>query len=1009
MQDHRFDRLKDIFRLDHIGQPFQTRLYSILFQYNDVFHLDGDFLTVCPILQHKITLYTDTAPVNVKNYRLPFAQRDEIQKHVDKLLQTEVVEPSTSPFNSPLLLVPKKGVDADGKSLQRLVIDFRKLNEATIDENVCVPQIQDLIDQLSTKATVFTKIDLSSGFHQIELEEDSKPKTAFTTSQGHFSYRRMPFGLKGAPGTFLRMISIAFADLIGKILFVYVDDLVIFAKDPEEHLERLQITFQRLRDAHLKASPEKCDFMSSELLFLGHILTPNGFKPNPESTSAITKLPAPRNLKAVRSFLGMCNYYRRFIPKAAELSKPMTDLLKKDTKFLWTDDCQRSFDTFKGILTSPPILQYPDFTKPFIISCDASYTAISGVLSQGEPGNDLPIAFASRTLIDAETRYQITELEILSIVFSISQFRVYIFPNKFTLYSDNKALQWLFQVKSPNSRLIRWKMLLAGYDFEILHIKGKDNVVADCLSRYIYQALVANIRAITRSKAIKQAIPIQISPPVVFNNTQTVSPVDPTTLPLFIESSDRNLIKIYKIQVRLLSIQDLSPVKHLKLDPTTHQCGEILSDFDNDHLYIVNQQKLEDTVDFVTLTTSLITLKALIANNKIEKVTFFKADFSNTTTEYNKFKDLLTKVFIQDTVRFLLLTTMIRLLTQRDEIEQALKDFHDSPLSGHQGVKRMIGRITDQFKWPGLTKDVKEYVKKCAVCQVTKHSPKHKQPMTITTTSRLAFEICSVDLVGPLPLTPDGFRYILTFQDDLTKYFGAAALINEEADTVARQFVSQVILRYGFPQVCRSDRGTQFLSALFTSVLKLLGIKKRSTTSYRPSSNGALERSHRTLKSMIRAYADKDKTNWPEFLEYIVFVINTSVNRSTGYSSHELLLGTKLVIPNHLSKKPDPMYNYDDYAAELKFKLQTAHEFARQQQIKSKNENKHYYDQNAELDEYEIGDKILIINHAPKTKLHDLYLGPYEIIEILSDTNVKIQIGKKLKIVHKDFIKRFEE
>lgn len=1007
--DTRTQSLLNNIKTDHLDQKFSNQIQNLLTEFSDVFHVKGDMLSSCAIVKHDIPLYTDTAPINVKNYRLPFSQREEIQRQVDELLEQEIIETSTSPFNSPLLLVPKKGLDENGKPKQRLVFDYRLINEKTIPESFAVPQVVDIIDQLHL-AKVYSSIDLSSAFHQILLEDQAKPKTAFSTAYGHFQFRRLPFGLKTASHSLSRAMLLAMHDLIGKILFLYLDDLIIFAPTMEEHITRLRIVFQRLRDVNLKACPKKSEICKSQILFLGHIISDKGVTPNPEKVESIAKIPRPHTQRAIRSFLGLLNYYRRYIPAFSEKAKPLNNLLRKDLKFTWTSECETAFEFFKNILINPPILQYPDFTKTFNITCDASFTALSAVLSQGPLGEDLPIAFASRTLSDVETRYGATEIELLSIVYAIQEFHCYIYLTKFQVFSDSKALQWLFQVKSPTSRLIRWKLYLANYDFEIIHVKGKANVVADCLSRYIQPPPIKTVNMLTRAKTKKLtaiAKPAITSRQLTFENKMKKVPIQ--DVPLIIESCDENLLKIYKFSIKILNIDNIKMISHLGLTHSDIRTGEVIADLKQNQFFLVNNTRSNTTINFENLHTNLTTLTALLSKFEIDKVSFFKSDFSNTNKEYRQLKTMLYEIFDNTNVKIFCLIKEITTLIHQDEIEQVLKDFHDSPLSGHQGVNRMISRISNQFKWLGLSRDIKNYVRKCPSCQVTKSSNKNKQPMAITSTSHTPFYCVSIDVVGPLVTSRENFKYVLTFQDDLTKYFGAIAIENHEADTVAKHFVNEIVLRFGLPQDLRSDRGSEFLSDLFSRVLKLLGIKRRATSAYRPQSNGALERSHRTLKSMLRAYIEKDKTNWPEFLPFVVFVINTTKNRSIGYSSHQLLYGYQLDVPSNLKRKPEPVYTYDDYANELKFKMQVAHEIAREHLIESKINNKLYYDDNANLDEYDVGDQILIQNNQRKTKLDNLFLGPYEIIEILSDTNVKIKIGKKFKVVHKDRIKKFYE
>ncbi len=479
-----FCEVQKILKLDHLAKEVRTDVLKLVNEYNDIFCLDEDTLTVCPILQHDIQLYTDSSIVNVKQFRRSNWENEQIDKHIAKLLKNGIIEPSTSPYNSPIFLVKKKGLDAEGKVKQRVVSDFRLINKISLPQHFPTPNVHSICDAFG-KSRHFSVFDLSQGYHQLLLSQESRAKTAFSNRYSKYQYVRLPMGLRNSSHTFQLAMFLALGDLVGKILFLYMDDIIVFSNTIPEHLERLQILFARLRKEHLQLAPDKCEFLKTQIKFLGYIITDHGMYPNPEKVQAIAAIPPPKNARAIKSFLGMCAYYARFIPAYSQRTAVMTNLLKKNIKFKWSEECQQAFEYLKDKLMNPPILQYPDFNKPFTVTTDASMTALSAILSQNIDGSDLPIAFASRKLHGAEVRYGSSLLEVSAVIFALETFHCYIFHSQFTLYSDNKALQWLMDVKSPNSRLMKWKLKLQAYDFEIKYIKGKSNTVADCLSRYI--------------------------------------------------------------------------------------------------------------------------------------------------------------------------------------------------------------------------------------------------------------------------------------------------------------------------------------------------------------------------------------------------------------------------------------------------------------------------------------------------------------------------------------------
>ena len=280
----------------------------------------------------------------------------------------------------------------------------------------------------------------------------------------------MCFGLRSAPSSFCRLLSIIFAGLEGVI--VYLDDILVFATDLAKLLELLREVMRRLKAANLKLQPKKCEFMKREIKYLGHVITKDGVKPDPDKVKEVQNFPVPKNPKQFKSYLGISSYYHRHIKNYAHIAKPLTTLLKKDQKFVWTDSANEAFEKLKDKLCNSPILQRPRFDQPFIASTDASSVALGGILSQGKLGEDLPVAYASRTLTPAETRYTVMELEALGALFCIEQFRPYLYGHKFTLVTDHRALLFLKSKKDPNSRLARWRLKLAEYEYDVIYRKG---------------------------------------------------------------------------------------------------------------------------------------------------------------------------------------------------------------------------------------------------------------------------------------------------------------------------------------------------------------------------------------------------------------------------------------------------------------------------------------------------------------------------------------------------------
>nr|XP_049702875.1 uncharacterized protein LOC126055956 [Helicoverpa armigera] len=479
----------DKLRLDHTNGEEREKIYALCREYKDIFYCDQIPLTFTNQVKHHIRTKNED-PIYIKPYRqAPFIQ-NEINNQVEKLLHENVIQESHSPWSAPVHLVPKKK-DASGEIKYRMVIDYRRLNDITIDDKYPLPNINDLFDKLG-KSVYFTTLDLASGYHQIEVEEKDRQKTAFSTQNGHFEFLRMPFGLKTAPATFQRTMDNILRGLQGLHCMVYLDDIIIYGNSLDEMINKLRIVFDRLRTTNMKIQLDKSEFLRKEVLYLGHTITKDGLKPNDDKINAVLNYPLPKTTTEIKSFLGLVGYYRRFIKDFAKITQPLTACLKKRNKIVIDQKYIDAFNKCKELLTHAPLLQYPDYDKTFILTTDASNVALGAVLSQGQIGSDKPIAYASRTLSDTESRYSTIERELLAIVWAVKHFRPYLYGRKFYIYTDHRPLTWLQSLKDPSSKLTRWRLRLQDYDFDLIHKNGKQNTNADALSRIKINALLTD-------------------------------------------------------------------------------------------------------------------------------------------------------------------------------------------------------------------------------------------------------------------------------------------------------------------------------------------------------------------------------------------------------------------------------------------------------------------------------------------------------------------------------------
>lgn len=396
----------------------------------------------------------------------------ELKSQLEDLLTKGFVRPSVSPWGAPVLLVKKK----DGG--MRLCIDYRQLNKVTIKNKYPIPRIDDLLDQLGG-ATVFSKIDLRSGYYQIRIKSEDVQKTAFRTRYGHYEFLVMPFGVTNAPAVFMDYMNRIFRPYLDKFVVIFIDDILIYSRNFEEHELHLKIVLQILRDKKLFVKLSKCEFWLSEVKFLGHVISQGGVTVDPSKVETVLNWTQPKNVTEVRSFLGMAGYYRRFIRKFSQIALPLTRLTRKDNPFVWDEDCEKSFQELKTRLTTAPILVIPDSTLGFEVYCDASLKGLGCVLMQ----NCKVVAYASRQLRPHEENYPTYDLELAAVVFALKIWRHYLYGAKFEVFSDHKSLKYLFDQKELNMRQKRWMEFLKDYDFELKYHPGKANVVVDALSR----------------------------------------------------------------------------------------------------------------------------------------------------------------------------------------------------------------------------------------------------------------------------------------------------------------------------------------------------------------------------------------------------------------------------------------------------------------------------------------------------------------------------------------------
>jgi hypothetical protein len=392
-------------------------------------------------IEFAIELQPGTTPISKRTYRMPPAELEELKKQLQELLDKGFICPSTSPWGCPALFVKKKD-----ESL-RLCIDYRPLNAVTIKNKYPLPRIDVLFDQL-VGAKVFSKIDLRSGYHQIKIRASDIPKTAFSTRYGLYEFLVMSFGLTNALAYFMYLMNSVFMPELDKFIVVFINDILVYSKNKEEHVGHLHVVLQRLREHHLYAKLSKCDFWLKEIKFLGHTISQAGIAVDPDKVQEVMNWKPPTTVRQIRSFLGLAGYYRRFIPDFSRIAKPITELLKKEAKFVWGQKCEDAFHALRQHLTTAPVLAQPDNSKPFDVYCDASGTGLGCVLMQ----DNRVIAYASRALRPHGQNYPTHDLELAAVVHALKMWRHYLMGTHCNIFTDHKSLKYIFTQADLNMR-----------------------------------------------------------------------------------------------------------------------------------------------------------------------------------------------------------------------------------------------------------------------------------------------------------------------------------------------------------------------------------------------------------------------------------------------------------------------------------------------------------------------------------------------------------------------------
>ena len=925
----------------------KIKLDEVFQKHRDAFIANDDDIGYTNTIKHPIHL-SDNIPIKVPHRRIPPNQLDEVKRHIQKLLDQGIIRKSNSPYASAVVIVRKKDNSI------RLCVDYRALNAKTIKDAYPLPRIEETLDILHG-AKYFSSIDLAQGYHQVAMEEDDIHKTAFRVgSGGLYEYTRMPFGLCNSPATFQRLMEACLGDENFESLVLYLDDILVFSSTIEEHIERLDVVFTKLKAHGLKIKPSKCNFFRKEVKYLGHVVSEDGVSTDPAKTEAIKNWPKPTTEKELRSFLGIAGYYRRFVQNFAKIAAPLHALLSKPNKSktklkseqfakLWNKNCDIALRTLKEKLTTTPILGYPDFSKEFILEIDASLEGLGAVLSQERSTGNVVIAYASRTLRPTEknmNNYSSMKLEFLGLKWAVTEkFREYLLGSKCVVYTDNNPLSHLQSAKLGATEM-RWASQLAQFDFSVKYRSGRVNRNADALSR----------RPVSQENETDDIL-TTVTKSTVLTSLQNDNVPEAKIRSITAEAVDATAVLPEFVPADITSLQEHDPI-----------ISRVLYWMRRLDTLTVNQIKKEQKD----------VRKLLNQKDKlyIENAVLYKRSNDETGE-----------------IRQLVLPECLR--------DKVLESIHNH--AGHQGVERTLSLLRKRCYLPRMMQDVQLWCKTCERCMIGKAPTPSIKPPTGNLIAYNPLEILAIDFTL-LEKASDGRENVLVFTDIFTKYTQAIPTRDQKANTVAKVLVKEWFVRFGIPKRIHSDQGRCFESAIVKELCKMYGIEKSRTTPYHAEGNGQCERFNRTMHDRLKTLPPEQKRKWPEFLPELVYIYNSTVHSSTGYSPYYLLFGREPTLPIDLilgTRETSDTTSIDEWLDKHQKRLRNALQNATANTEKSAEQRREQRNKNTKECPIAIGTRVLIRKRVQgRNKIQDTWHStPYKVVSYLGDNVYKIQLA----------------
>ena len=929
---------------DSLSDEFKHRVVQLLHSYEQVLSVDDYDLGYTDILQHKIDTGSHR-PVREPLRRHPQPYLKFIDEEVDKMLQANIIEPAHSDWASNVCLAKKQ----DGSL--RFAIDFRRVNRLSKPDSYPIPRIDSCLDTLNGSSW-FTTIDLKSAFWQVAQDPADADKTTFITRKGSFRFRVLAFGLQGSPSLFQRVMDLVLSGLTWQICLVYIDDIIIFSRTPETHLQRLEQVLQRLAAHNLKIKPSKLHLFQQRLTFLGYQISAEGISTDPEKTRTVLQMRRPQNIKELRSYLGCFGYYRRFISQFSPIAEPLYALLRKGVKFTWTDKQQRAFEILKSKLATAPVLALPCDEAQTILDVDASDSGLGAVLSHVIDGEEKPVAYASRTFSQAESKYCIARRELLGLIYGLKHFRQYCLGRHIIIRTDHAPLLSIQTTPNPSAQICRWMDFLQEYDFTILHRPGIRHGNADGCSRFQSACKQCNMSAESYAR-LDNAASMSSAPPKSINVCST----------------------------RILADSEMDIKWHQQKDPDLQPVRQAIHQSMNMPDWTEFHHCSEETKNLVAQ-WPLLTLQ----------------------------NDILYRKYIDGHKK----TRWLQCIIPYDLREEVMKAVHTGMTGGHYGARKTCSQLQRRAYWKSWRQDCIRYVKRCPQCASYRRGQPPRQGELQDMQVGAPMERAGIDLTGPWPRS-DNKIYILTFIDHFTKWADAIPLPNKEAHTVAKALVNRIFTQVGCVSQLLSDQGKEFDNSLMNSLCHLLQTDKIRTTPYKASTNACVERLHRSMNSLIAKCIDENQRNWTEVLPHVMAAYRSSVHESTGYSPNFLFYAREIRAPIDLMLQPPPeQFTTEDFVDLTERNMRYAYNLVRTQLQTQAARRKRYYDMKLHRNVFQKHDWVWYFHPRRRTgksiKWQRLYTGPYLVIDKVGPVNFIIQRSARADpmVVHIDKLKHYE-